>query len=501
MNWPGSEEDTVLTEVSTHYGSFRNYIDGEFADSGSETQKIFNPATGGAIAAVPLSGEEDVRRAVDAAADAFSEWHEKPVAERVHYLFRLREIVNANAEDAARIIVQENGKTIDEARGEVSRGMENIDAAIAALYHLDGRKTTGISSGIDEELIREPLGVFAAVTPFNFPMMIPFWFLPYAVVTGNTFILKPSERTPVTMNYLFRRMHEAGLFPPGVVNIVNGARETVDAILRNKGVAGVSFVGSTAAAQHIYEECTRRKKRVQAQASAKNFVVVMPDAKISAVLPNVINSFFGNAGQRCLAGSNLVVFDENHETALGHFIRAASELKLGYGLSEETDMGPVISTEQKKRIVSYIEKGTEEGAELLLDGKEARVEEFPRGNFIGPSVFDRVTADMTIAKEEIFGPVASVIVASDISDAVEIANRSRYGNMSAIYTADAKNAREFALGVRAGNVGINIGVPAPAATYPFCGYKDSFFGDLHGQGGEDYVQFFTERKVVISRWL
>ncbi len=489
-----------LSEVSENYGTFPNYIDGQFTEPNSSKQHVLNPATGRQIASVPLSGEEEVGAAVDAASLAFEKWSERPVQERVQFLFELKRLVREEYENLARIIVQENGKTISEARGEVSRGAENIDAAIGALYHLDGRKTPDISRGIDEEMQHEPLGVFAAVTPFNFPMMIPFWFLPYAVATGNTFILKPSERTPVTMNYLFRKMHERSIFPNGVVNLVNGARETVDALLRNGRIAGVSFVGSTAVAKHIYEECTKRKKRVQAQASAKNFVIVMPDAKLNHSIPNIINSFFGNAGQRCLAGSNLVVMEENHRQVLEKFANAASELRLGYGLSEETDMGPVITWEQRGRVISYIEKGLDAGAELVLDGREGSAEDFPDGNFIGPSVFDGVSVDMAIARDEIFGPLASVITASSLDDAIEKANTSTYGNMAAIYTSDAKSAREFASKVDAGNVGINIGVPAPAATYPFGGYKDSFFGDLHGQGGQDYIQFYTERKVIIGRW-
>jgi malonate-semialdehyde dehydrogenase (acetylating)/methylmalonate-semialdehyde dehydrogenase len=478
-----------------------NFINGKRQEpQGEEKMEITNPATGDFLCTMTSSTREEVEEAADAAAEAFRTWSTLPVSQRIERLLLLRQLISQEAENISRLIVMENGKTIDEARGEVRRGIENIDASFAALYFMDGRRTTGIAPGIDEELIREPLGVFAAVTPFNFPMMIPFWFIPYALATGNTFILKPSERTPVTMNYIMSRIEEQGIFPPGVLNLVNGRKGTVDALIDAKEVCGISFVGSTTVARYIYDRCNAARKRVQAQASAKNYIVVMPDARLSAALPNMINSFFGNAGERCLAGANLVLFERNHDEVLKKFTDRASELRVGYGLDESTEMGPLITREHRSRVISYIEKGISEGAELELDGRELNVPEYPKGNFLGPSVFDDVSADMTIAKEEIFGPVASVISAADLDEAISMVNSSTYGNMASIYTTDAAAARKFKLEAKAGNLGINIGVAAPAATYPFCGYRDSFFGTLHGQGGEDYLSFYTERKVAIERW-
>ena len=497
----GEKTGKELQEVNANYGFFHNYLDGRFEKSDAPEIKVINPATGAWIASVAASREVEVSSAVDAAATAFESWSRKPLSDRVGRLFALRNLAASEAENLARIIVQENGKTIGEARGEVWRGIDNIDASIGSLYLLKESGTRQVTEGVDEEMEREPLGVFSAVTPFNFPAMIPFWFLPYALATGNTFILKPSERTPATMNYLFRKIHEAKIFPPGVLSLINGAKSAVDALIANKDVSGISFVGSTPVARYIFEQCSVRKKRVQAQASAKNFVVVMPDAKLSAVMPNLINSFYGNAGQRCLAGSNLVVFDGNHQETVEKFTRIASGLRLGYGLDEEVDMGPVITKEQKKRVSSFVERGRDEGADLILDGREAEVHEYSEGNFVGPSVLDNATVDMTVTREEIFGPVASVIELETLEEAIDAINTSIYGNMAAIFTSDPVAARKFTLSVRAGNLGVNIGVPAPAATYPFGGYRDSFFGDLHGQGGEDYVQFYTERKIVVSRWL
>ncbi len=362
-----------------------------------------------------------------------------------------------------------------------------------------GKSNKDIASGIDEELVREPLGVFAIISPFNFPLMIPFWFLPYAIALGNTVIIKPSEKTPLSVEKSMELLKKAGV-PDNVVQVVNGGKEAVDYILENKRIAGISFVGSTPVAEYVYTKGTSMKKRVQAGASAKNFILVMPDADLDKHMKNIIGSFFGNAGERCLAGSVLITLPENHDTVLKKFVEHASRLKIGYGMEKDVEMGPLIRKEHRKRVIEYIESGISEGAKLLLDGRNYRNERYPEGFFLGPSVFDSLTEDMRISREEIFGPVAGIMTADNFEHALEIINRSRYGNASSVYTNSGYYAREYAKRVKAGNIGINVGVAAPIAFYPFAGMKDSFFGDLHPQGGLDHILFFTDSKVVISRW-
>ncbi|MEM3851402.1 MAG: CoA-acylating methylmalonate-semialdehyde dehydrogenase [Methanomassiliicoccales archaeon] len=492
----------VLSEFTYSPKVFPNFVNGRREEpSGEGSLEITNPATGRRLGKLTYSSRTQVDEAVGSAQEAFEKWASEPVTERVNRLIQLHNLLKAEEENIARLIVQENGKTVDDARGEVKRGIENVEASLSAIYKLDGRRTVNIAPGIDEELMLEPLGVFAAVTPFNFPMMIPFWFIPYALATGNTFVLKPSDRTPTTMNYIFSRILEERIFPDGVLNLINGGREVVEQIIDDNRVAGVSFVGSTAVGRQVFDRCCSRRKRVQVQASAKNFIVVMPDAKLDAALSNMMNSFYGNAGERCLAGSNLVCFERNHDEVLRKFVSAAASLKLGYGLDETVAMGPLITREHLNRVKGYIEKGIEEGAAAALDGREITVHEYPEGNFLGPTVLDGVQEDMAVAREEIFGPVASFITTEDLDESIEMINRSRYGNMAVIYTSDGAAARRFRLKAKAGNIGINVGVAAPAATYPFGGCRESFFGQLHGQGGEDYLSFYTDRRVAIERWL
>ncbi|HID89984.1 MAG TPA: CoA-acylating methylmalonate-semialdehyde dehydrogenase [Anaerolineae bacterium] len=480
------------------YGTLKNYIDGEWVESSGETLEVGNPATGEVIARVPLSTPKEVDQAVAAAKAAFEEWRETPPLVRARYMFRLKGLMEEHFEDLARTIVEEHGKTIDEARGEMRRTIENVEVAMAVPSLMMGYNAEDIAVGIDEEAVLQPVGVFCCVAPFNFPAMVPFWFLPYAVACGNTYIVKPSEVCPISQNRIFELMDEVD-FPPGVVNLVNGSKETVDMLLTHPDVAGVSFVGSTPVARHIYKTAAAHGKRAQCQAGAKNCLVVMPDAVLERAVPNIISSAFGTAGQRCLAGALVLAVGEVYEPLKAQLVEAASRIKVGYGLNEDTQMGPVVSKRALDRILYYIEKGLEEGAELVLDGRGVQVEGYPNGYFVGPTIFDKVRPEMTIAQEEIFGPVLGIIPVADFDEALEVIDGIPYGNAASLFTASGKWAREFKYRVKCGNIGINIGIAAPIASFPFGGMKDSFFGDLHGQG-RDAIQFFTDRKVVITRW-
>lgn len=480
------------------YGTLKNYIDGEWVESSGETLEVGNPATGEVIARVPLSTPKEVDQAVAAAKAAFEEWRETPPLVRARYMFRLKGLMEEHFEDLARTIVEEHGKTIDEARGEMRRTIENVEVAMAVPSLMMGYNAEDIAVGIDEEAVLQPVGVFCCVAPFNFPAMVPFWFLPYAVACGNTYIVKPSEVCPISQNRIFELMDEVD-FPPGVVNLVNGSKETVDILLTHPDVAGVSFVGSTPVARHIYRTAAAHGKRAQCQAGAKNCLVVMPDAVLERAVPNIISSAFGTAGQRCLAGALVLAVGEVYEPLKAQLVEAASRIKVGYGLNEDTQMGPVVSKRALDRILYYIEKGLEEGAELVLDGRGVQVEGYPNGYFVGPTIFDKVRPEMTIAQEEIFGPVLGIIPVADFDEALEVIDGIPYGNAASLFTASGKWAREFKYRVKCGNIGINIGIAAPIASFPFGGMRDSFFGDLHGQG-RDAIQFFTDRKVVITRW-
>jgi malonate-semialdehyde dehydrogenase (acetylating)/methylmalonate-semialdehyde dehydrogenase len=477
----------------------KNYIGGRWVASESEeTLDVRNPATDEIMAEVPLSTAEEVDATVQAAQGAFREWRETPPYVRARYMARLREAMEGRREDIARAITREHGKVIQEARGEVRRTLENVEVAAGIPALMTGYNLEDVSAGIDEDCVRQPIGVFCAIAPFNFPAMVPFWFMPYAVACGNAIIVKPSEQTPLTQNLLFEIVDQVG-FPGGVVNLVNGARDTVDALLEHPGVAGVSFVGSTPVARAIYSKAAALGKRVQAQAGAKNFLVVMPDAVLEDTIPALMGSFFGNTGQRCLAGGVLVAVGDAYERFTGQIVEAASQLELGYGLDETVQVGPVISRQALDRITGYVERGLEEGATLKLDGRDAEVEGYPNGYFIGPTVFTEVTPQMAIAREEIFGPVMSILHVEDFEEALAVIEANPYGNAASIFTSSGRWAREFKYRVRCGNIGINIGVAAPIASFPFGGMKHSFFGDLHGQG-QDAINFYTDRKVVISRW-
>jgi len=414
-------------------------------------------------------------------------------------MFRLKELLEAHLDDIARQVVLEHGKTLEDARGSVRRGIENVEVAagIPSLMMGYGLED-GAARGIDEEVVKQPLGVFAAICPFNFPAMVPFWFWPYAVACGNTFIVKPSEQVPLTQQRIFELVEQAG-FPPGAINLVNGAKETVDALLAHPDIKGISFVGSTAVAKYVYSTAAAHGKRVQAQGGAKNVLVVMPDADLDQAVPNIIGSCFGSAGQRCLAGSLVMPVGDIHRPLVERMVEAARALKLGFGLDEGVDMGPVISDRARRRILAAIDQGVQEGATLLLDGRTVRVPDYPDGYFVGPTIFDNVSPEMRLAQEEIFGPVVGIIPVKTLDEAIQLINRSPYGNAASIFTAQGRAARQFRYQVECGNIGINVGVAAPMAYFPFGGYKQSFFGTLHGQG-RDAIEFFTERKVVITRW-
>jgi malonate-semialdehyde dehydrogenase (acetylating)/methylmalonate-semialdehyde dehydrogenase len=494
----------LIPEYKAHYGLVPNYIDGCFVPSeSSRILAIDNPATGKEIATVAMSTAAEVDAAAQAAHAAYHEWRRVPPQVRVQYLFKMKHAMEEHLEDLARVVTQEHGKSLEEARGSVARGIEHLEVACGMPSLMMGYNLEdGAAPGIDEEMIRQPMGVFSCIAPFNFPMMVPFWFWPYAVAAGNTYIVKPSEQDPISQMLIFELLHEIGL-PAGVMNMVNGDKEVVDAMLHHPLIRGISFVGSTRVGHYVYHEGAKFKKRVQAQAGAKNHLVVMPDAVLDKASQNWINSFFGCAGERCLAGSVLVcVGEETHRAAALAFKAEAEKVSVGYGLDERVAVGPVISKSAKERILGLIETGIAEGATLLLDGRNPDVVTpgCEDGYFVGPTIFDNVTPEMTIAQEEIFGPVACIMKVDTLDEALKIIDESPYGNAASIYTQDGFTARKFKYEANAGNIGINIGVPAAMAYFPFAGRKDSFFGDLHGQG-RDAIDFFTDKKVVVNRWI
>ena len=479
--------------------TLRNYVGGEWVTpAAAEYLHLTNPATGEQLGTVPLSSARDVDAAVSAAQTAFLKWREVPPVVRARYLFKLKYLMEEHFDEIATTVTREHGKTLDEARGSVRRGIENIEHACGIPALMMGKTLEDVASGIDCEYVRQPLGVFAAITPFNFPAMVPCWFWPYAIATGNTFILKPSEQVPFSSTRILELAQEAGI-PAGVLNLVHGAKEAVNALLAHPGIAGISFVGSSPVAKYVYQEGAKHGKRVQALGGAKNHVIVMPDADMDRAVANISESLFGCAGQRCLAGSVVVAAGKAYEPFRDKLLSTARELRLGYGLEPDVNMGPVISARHKEKVLSYVEAGRREGATLLLDGRSSKVERHPRGHFVGPTVFDGVQPDMTIGKEEIFGPVASVTHVSTLDEGIAMVQRSGFANATSIFTQSGKAAREFRYRVGVSMIGVNIGVAAPMAMFPFGGTKGSFFGDLKAHGG-DAIEFYTDKKVVISRW-
>jgi malonate-semialdehyde dehydrogenase (acetylating)/methylmalonate-semialdehyde dehydrogenase len=476
-----------------------NYINGSWVkSSGTTLLDVKNPATGELLAKVPLSTSEDVDAAVHAAQAAFPAWSATPPVQRARFLFKLKALFDEHKEEVAAICTREHGKTLSESRNDFGRGIENVEHAAGIPALMMGEGLSDVATGIDSLTLRQPLGVFAAVTPFNFPPMVPLWFLPYAIATGNTFVLKPSEQVPLTQRRIFELIAQTGL-PHGVVNLVNGGKDVVNAFCAHKAIAGVSFVGSSAVARHVYRSSAEVGKRVQALGGAKNFLVVMPDAEMEKSITNVSESIYGCSGQRCLAGSVVVGVGEAYDRVREGLVAAARAVVVGDGSKPGVTMGPVISVAHKDRVLSYIEKGQKEGAKLLLDGRGHKVDGCPDGNWIGPTIFEDVRPGMVIATEEIFGPVACLMRAKDLDEAIDIANRSEYGNASSIFTTSGKAARTFQQRIQAGMVGINIGVAAPMAMFPFGGQKGSFFGDTKAHG-PTAIDFYTERKVVITRW-
>lgn len=485
----------MTAEVET----LHNWIAGEWtAPRGTDAAEVTNPASGGVVAEAPMSSNDDVADAVGAAHDAFDSWRATPAVERGRLLFRLHHLVEEQFEDLSRTITIENGKTLEEARGELIRTLENIEVAAGIPTLQMGDFSADIAAGIDETSIREPMGVFVQIGPFNFPSMVPFWFAPYALATGNTYVIKPSPQTPISQARMMDLIAEAG-FPAGVINLVHGGAETAEALIADPRVQGVSFVGTTLVAQRIYELAGQHGKRVQAQGGAKNHLVILPDANLDAAIPNLMGSTFGCAGQRCLAGSVVVAQNDVYSEFTDRLTAAAQTLRLGDGLDPDVGMGPVISQDSRDRILATLDDAASAGARMVADGRGATAEGLPNGYWVGPTVVDEVTPDMRISQEEVFGPVASLLRVGTLQEAMDMIEASPFGNAASIYTNSGAAAREFVSGVNIGNVGVNVGVAAPIAFFPFAGRKASFFGDLHGQAG-DAVRFFTDPKVVVSRW-
>jgi malonate-semialdehyde dehydrogenase (acetylating)/methylmalonate-semialdehyde dehydrogenase len=480
-------------------GTLLNYVGGKWhASSATETFPILNPATAELLAAAPVSAAEDVNQAVHAAREALVTWRRTPPGDRIQPLFKLKALLDTHFNELARVITLECGKTLAESQGELKRGLENVEVATGIPSLMMGSNLEDIASGIDELMIRQPVGVVGAITPFNFPGMIPLWFLPYAVACGNTLVLKPSEKTPMTMGRMFELIESAG-FPPGVVNLVHGGKAAVDALLDHPDVRAISFVGSSPVAKYVYSRAAANGKRAQCQGGAKNPIVILPDADMEMTTRIAADSAFGCAGQRCLASSVVITVAEASDVFTRQIADAASSRKVGYGLDAGIEMGPVISAESRQRIERLIEQGVASGAKPIIDGRAARVAGYENGNFIRPTVLADVDPASELARTEVFGPVLSVMRARSVDDAIDIVNRSAYGNMACLFTTSGAAARQFRYEARVGNIGINVGVAAPMAYFPFSGWKESFFGDLHAQG-RDAIDFYTEKKIVVERW-
>ncbi len=478
----------------------KNYVGGSWVDSAEKsTTDVINPASQDVLAKVPFGAgtAKDVSTAVEIAEKAYKEWRDVPVMTRVQPLYKLKALLEEHREELAQTITKECGKTIGESRGELQRAIENVEVACGIPTLGQSEFSENIARGVDEFMIRQPLGVCACISPFNFPGMIPFWFLPYAIACGNTFILKPSEKVPLTMMKVFELIDQLDL-PEGVVNLVHGGKETVDELLEHPKVKAISFVGSTHIAKYIYSKGAANGKRVQAQGGAKNPVIILPDADLDMSVKIIADSVYGCAGQRCLAASNIITVGDNGK-AKEALYEAAKSRSTGYGLDESVEMGPVITAESKTRISGLIDQGIKEGAKLLLDGRDAKISGFEKGNFIKPTILENVPLNGEVIKTEIFGPVMSLVELDTVDAALDFINSGRYGNMACIFTSSGANARKFRNQANAGNIGINIGVAAPMAPFPFSGWNESFFGDLHGQG-RHAIEFFTQTKIVIERW-
>lgn len=477
----------------------RNYINGQWVESQcTDFLDVINPANGICIAKVPAGSGEDVNIAAESAQHAWIDWQSTPAVKRVQYLFRMKQILEKNVDEIAAICTSECGKTFSESKAEMIRAVENIEVACNIPKLMQSDFSENIATGIDEYYIRQPLGVGACIAPFNFPIMIPFWFMPYAIACGNTYIIKPSEKVPLTMTRIFELFEELDL-PAGVLNMVHGGRVTSDAILENRLIPAISFVGSTDVARHIYQTGVKNGKRVQAQGGAKNPVVVMPDADEDTTVRIIADSAFGCAGQRCLAASIVITVGSANESFTAKIVEAALARKVGNGIEPGTDMGPVITKESQLRIEGLIQKGIDDGGKLLADGRNLSIKGSEKGNFVGPTIIALPDITSELYKTEVFGPVLCLVHVDTLDEAIRIINESRYGNSACIFTNNGNAARKFRHEVLAGNIGINIGIAAPMAFFPFSGWKESFFGDLHGQSMHA-IEFYTQTKVVIERW-
>jgi malonate-semialdehyde dehydrogenase (acetylating)/methylmalonate-semialdehyde dehydrogenase len=479
----------------------KNYINGKWvASHETATRDVVNPANQEVLSKVPFGNKtaKDVDDAVAAAGEALAGWRESPVMRRVQPLYQLKGLLDRHQDEIARLITLECGKSFAESKAEIQRGIENVETACATPTLMQSEFSENVATGIDEFMIRQPVGVCACISPFNFPGMIPFWFLPYAIACGNSFVLKPSEKVPLTMMRVFELIDQLDL-PPGLINLVHGGKESVDRLLDHPMVRAISFVGSTPVARYIYERGAANGKRVQAQGGAKNPVIVMPDADMEMTSKIIADSVYGCAGQRCLAASNILVVGGEKVVIRDALVEAAKNKTTGFGLDEGIEMGPVITPASKERVEGLIERGVAEGARLLLDGRNAVIPGYEKGNFIRPTILENVPVDGELIATEIFGPVMSLVYLESLDQAIDFVNRNRFGNMACLFTGSGQSARTFRSRANAGNIGINIGVAAPMAQFPFSGWNDSFFGDLHGQG-RHAIEFFTQTKVVIERW-
>lgn len=493
-----TSEDVAVAEKAASARVLQNFVGGRWVSvQACGRLDVTNPANGEVLAQVPLSGRDDVEAAVSAASAALPDWRARAVGDRVQFIYALREQFRKRIDELAASVTREGGKVLSDAKAEVTRAIEVLEVACSTPMTMQGRVLEGVARGIDTETVRQPVGVCAAITPFNFPAMVPMWFLPFAIACGNTFILKPSEQVPLTSELIGRILADIGL-PPGVVNIVHGAHDAVNGILDSPGIHAVSFVGSVNTAKYIYRRSAENGKRVQALGGAKNYMVVMPDAVVDKTVSNVLGSAFGNAGQRCMAGSVLVTVGAAQKAIMGRLKQEAEKLIAGEGTNPKAALGPVISSTACDRIHDCIESGIKEGAELLVDGR--RPSGVPAGgNFVGPTILNNVKPEMRVACEEIFGPVLSVMHVDTLDEAIAVVNSDPRGNGTSIFTENGAVVRDYTRRIEVGMVGVNIGVAASPAYFPFSGWKDSFFGDLHVHGW-DAVEFFTRKKTVTSRY-